>query len=145
MFLFKITVPYNPYFYVQCRKNTERDVLAYLSRKYAGRISRIEIVDKEDLDLVCSTLLFPKVETLFSLWSLLYLKANHLIGLKQTYLKLLFLNVDELIKVRRDLSSVIRRNKETSDKNSYDRYTFEIFSNRFRDTVTPCVIFYFRT
>jgi hypothetical protein len=53
IFVIKLTVPYNPYFYIKCRKNTERDVLAFLSRKYVGKISRIEIVEKEDLDLVC--------------------------------------------------------------------------------------------
>lgn len=43
-----------------------------------------------------------------------------MIGLKQTYIKLIFLNVDELIKVRRELMSVIRRNKESSQKSAYE-------------------------
>lgn len=45
-------MPYNPYFYIGIKRNTERDVLAYLSRKYVGKIFRVEIVEKEDLDLV---------------------------------------------------------------------------------------------
>lgn len=49
---FKATVPYNPYFYVLTKEGTERDVLAYLSRKYFGKIAKLEIVEKEDLDLV---------------------------------------------------------------------------------------------
>jgi DNA polymerase epsilon subunit 1 len=49
-----------------------------------------------------------------------YFKKNHLIGLKQTYLKLIFLNQDELIKVRREIMSVVKRNKETSEKNAYE-------------------------
>jgi DNA polymerase epsilon subunit 1 len=45
-------VPYNPYFYIGIKKNTEKDVIAYLSRKYLGKIHRLEIIEKEDLDLV---------------------------------------------------------------------------------------------
>jgi DNA polymerase epsilon subunit 1 len=48
----KATVPYNPYFYVGAKSETERDVLAYLSRKYFGKVTKMEIIEKEDLDLV---------------------------------------------------------------------------------------------
>jgi hypothetical protein len=47
-------------------------------------------------------------------------KKNHLIGLKQQYIKLYFLNVDDLIKVRRELMSVVKRNKETNEKSAYE-------------------------
>lgn len=90
-------MPYNPYFFVGIKEGTERDVLAYLSRKYFGRIAKLEIVEKEDLDL-----------------------KNHLIGLKNQFIKLIFLNVDELIKVRRDLLQVVKRNKESNEKSAYE-------------------------
>ncbi|RNA10734.1 DNA polymerase epsilon catalytic subunit A [Brachionus plicatilis] len=94
---FKATVPYNPYFYVGTKEGTERDVLAFLSRKYSGKVAKLEIMEKEDLDL-----------------------KNHLIGLKQQYIKLIFLNVDELIKVRREILNFVKRNKELNMKNSYE-------------------------
>ncbi len=116
-FFVKLTVPYNPYFYVKCRKNTERDVLAFLSRKYVGKISRIEIIEKEDLDLVIMIYLKRRTHSIkqYNIFcnsdELVYqdvflFKANHLIGLKQSYLKLIFLNVDELTKVRKDLTDI---------------------------------------
>jgi hypothetical protein len=37
---------------------------------------------------------------------------NHLVGLKQTYVKLTFLTTHDLTKVRKDLLSAVRRNKE---------------------------------
>ena len=49
----------------------------------------LENVKKEDLDL-----------------------ANHLVGLKQTYIKMSFLNMTDLQKVRKDLLSAVRKNKE---------------------------------
>ena len=49
----------------------------------------LENVKKEDLDL-----------------------ANHLVGLKQTYIKMSFLNMTDLQKVRKDLISAVRKNKE---------------------------------
>jgi DNA polymerase epsilon subunit 1 len=49
---FKATVPYCPYIYIGVKESTERDVLAYLSRKYLGKIHKLELIEKEDLDLV---------------------------------------------------------------------------------------------
>lgn len=40
-------------FHVQ--KNMELDVDAYLRRRYEGQIANIQIVEKEDLDMVCVT------------------------------------------------------------------------------------------
>ena len=48
-------------------------------------------------------------------------KANHLVGLKMTYLKLSFLTVEDLTKVKRDLNPAIRKNKEREKSN--DAYT----------------------
>ena len=49
---FKATLPFSPYFYVLTRRDTERDVSSFLSRKFSGRIAGIDLVDKEDMDLV---------------------------------------------------------------------------------------------
>ena len=38
--------------------------------------------------------------------------ANHLVGLKQTFIKMSFLNMTDLQKVRKDLLSAVRKNKE---------------------------------
>ena len=51
-----------------------QETSAYLNKKYGQFIHKAETVRKEDLDL-----------------------ANHLVGLKQTYLKLSFLTVTEML------------------------------------------------
>ncbi|XP_043487163.1 DNA polymerase epsilon catalytic subunit 1 isoform X1 [Polistes fuscatus] len=86
---FKISLPYNPYFYILCRKDTAEEVSTFLYKKYNGRVVKIEAITKEDLDL-----------------------PNHLIGLKQKYLKIYFENTVDLTKVRREIMSAVRVNKE---------------------------------
>ena len=49
---FKATLPFPPYFYLLTRRDTERDVSSFLSRKFSGRIAGIDLVDKEDMDMV---------------------------------------------------------------------------------------------
>jgi hypothetical protein len=56
----------------ECMQETN----AFLSKKYSGLVTSMEVVRKEDLDL-----------------------ANHLVGLKQTFLKLSFLTTTDLNKV----------------------------------------------
>nr|CAD7570292.1 unnamed protein product [Timema californicum] len=51
--------------------------------------------------------------------SLTKVEPNHLIGLKQTYLKLSFLTVTDLVKVRRELISAVRKNREREKNNTY--------------------------
>ncbi|CAN7982572.1 unnamed protein product [Ixodes hexagonus] len=86
---FKASLPYEPYFYVAAKPGAEQEVISFLTRKYQGTIVRVEQVPKEDLDL-----------------------PNHLVGLKRTYLKLLFLSVNDLIKVRKELLPAVRKNQE---------------------------------
>lgn len=47
-----MTLPYQPYFYIATKKGTEREVSSFLSKKLSGRLASIDMVDKEDLDLV---------------------------------------------------------------------------------------------
>lgn len=94
---FKATVPFQPYFYLGSKDGTERDVISYLTRKYQGKITKADVIEKEDMDL-----------------------KNHLIGLKRAYIKLSFLNMDEMTKVRNELRTVVKRNKNMSEKSAYE-------------------------
>uniref|UniRef100_A0A8C3L7G5 DNA polymerase epsilon catalytic subunit n=1 Tax=Chrysolophus pictus TaxID=9089 RepID=A0A8C3L7G5_CHRPC len=67
----------------------EREVSSFLAKKFQGKIAKLETVPKEDLDL-----------------------PNHLVGLKRHYLKLSFNTVDELVKVRKEISPAVRKNRE---------------------------------
>ena len=76
-------MPFLPYLYIKCKSDELiGEISAYLSKKYGGLIRGMENTKKEDLDL-----------------------ANHLVGLKQTYIKMSFLNMTDLQKVRKDLLS----------------------------------------
>lgn len=101
---FKVPVPFRPYFYVLVRSGSKSDgkeggeapsvsegtvAGAYIVKKYAQYIDQVEEATKEDLDL-----------------------PNHLAGIKQTYLKLYFLNTANLTRVRRDILAAVRRNRE---------------------------------
>jgi len=86
---FKVSLPFKPYLYLQVKKETASEVSSYLTKKYGSLIKTLNQVYKEDLDL-----------------------KNHLVGLKQLYIKLEFLTVNDLTKVRKDLVSAVRRNRE---------------------------------
>ncbi|KAM8817888.1 DNA polymerase epsilon catalytic subunit A isoform 4-T4 [Rhynchonycteris naso] len=86
---FKVALPYKPYFYVATKKGCEREVSSFLSKKFQGKIAKVETVPKEDLDL-----------------------PNHLVGLKRNYIKLSFNTVEDLVRVRKDISPSIRKNRE---------------------------------
>ncbi len=49
------------------------------------------------------------------------LQPNHLVGLKRNYIKLLFNTVDDLVKVKREISPAVRKNREREQSN--DAYT----------------------
>ena len=87
---FKVSVPFKPYFYIKVKENNLiQETSAYLSKRYGEYIHKMENVRKEDLDL-----------------------PNHLVGLKQTYIKLSFLTTTDLQKVRKDILTAVRRNKD---------------------------------
>ncbi|XP_076662564.1 DNA polymerase epsilon catalytic subunit 1 [Halictus rubicundus] len=108
---FKISYPYCPYFYILCRKDTYEEVSTGLNKKYSGLLHKVETLYKEDLDL-----------------------PNHLVGLKQKYLKLSFLNTVDLTKVRRDLMKAVKVNKEREKSHTY--YTDMLSSVLNRDLET---------
>jgi DNA polymerase epsilon subunit 1 len=53
---FKVKYKFPPYFYAATKDKMELEVEAYLRRRYEGDIADIEIIEKEDLDLVCALL-----------------------------------------------------------------------------------------
>ncbi|CAM8878713.1 unnamed protein product [Rhodiola kirilowii] len=85
---FKSKFKFRPYFYAATKANMEMDVEPYLRRRYENEIANIEIVEKEDLNL-----------------------KNHLSGLRKTYLKISFDNVQQLMHVRNDLMRIVERNQ----------------------------------
>ncbi|GAB6019923.1 hypothetical protein CHUAL_001454 [Chamberlinius hualienensis] len=85
---FKVSMPYKPYFYIATKKGCENEVATYLTKKYAGTIFSIDMIKKEDLDL-----------------------PNHLVGLKRTYLKISFLSVNDLMKLKKDVLPIINKNR----------------------------------
>uniref|UniRef100_A0A669BHH7 DNA polymerase epsilon catalytic subunit n=1 Tax=Oreochromis niloticus TaxID=8128 RepID=A0A669BHH7_ORENI len=95
---FKVSLPFKPYFYIATKKNCEREVISYLSKKFQGKVAKLEILPKEDLDL-----------------------PNHLVGLKRNYIKLAFNTVDDLVKVKREIAPAVRKNREREQSN--DAYT----------------------
>ncbi|XP_062457406.1 DNA polymerase epsilon catalytic subunit A-like [Rhea pennata] len=84
-----VALPYKPYFYMATQKGCEREVSSFLSKKFQGNISKLETVPKEDLDL-----------------------PNHLVDLKQNYIKLSFHVVEDLVKMRKEISPAVRKNSE---------------------------------
>ncbi|OQV25773.1 DNA polymerase epsilon catalytic subunit A [Hypsibius exemplaris] len=86
---FKISMPYQPYFFLKAKPGHDVEASTYLQRKYSQILAHIETVWKEDLDLL-----------------------NHLSGLRQKYIKLSFWSMSDLAKVKKELMPVVRRNRE---------------------------------
>ncbi|KAH0625488.1 hypothetical protein JD844_015027, partial [Phrynosoma platyrhinos] len=79
-------------------KELLNEVSSFLSKKFQGKIAKLETVPKEDLDL-----------------------PNHLVGLKRNYIKLSFNTVDDLVKVRKEITPSVKKNRERNQ--SVDAYT----------------------
>ena len=80
-------------FYVQSKMF---NVLIFQSEKYLNGLN------------IPNTRCFPMTSTL---------QPNHLVGLKRNYIKLSFNTVDDLMKVKRELSPAIRKNREKEKSN----------------------------
>ncbi|KAM3720644.1 DNA polymerase epsilon catalytic subunit [Dirofilaria immitis] len=104
---FKISYPFRPYLYIATLPSFEHQVLSYLSKKYANVVT-IDIVEKENLDL-----------------------KNHLSGIKQTYLKISFPSSNELLKFKKDITPILRRNQEREKQTtSYTNLLTKHFGSR---------------
>ncbi|KAF9508498.1 hypothetical protein BS47DRAFT_1350248 [Hydnum rufescens UP504] len=90
--MFKTTVAYEPYFHVSCKPGTEAVVEEWLMKQYEGVIYRIMREKKEDLKL-----------------------PNHLLGYQRTYLQLIFRNVADLLRARKDLLPLALANNAKLD------------------------------
>ena len=86
---FKISLVFPPYFYVGTKVGRENDVFTYLSKRYYNRCLSCELITKEDLDL-----------------------PNHLAGIKRTLIRLRFHDIDDLMKARKELQPIVKRNAE---------------------------------
>ncbi|KDN44502.1 putative POL2-DNA polymerase epsilon, calytic subunit A [Tilletiaria anomala UBC 951] len=100
---FKVTVLYQPYFFLACRPGTETSVEEWLLRKYAGTVVRVERVWKEDLKL-----------------------PNHLVNNQRLMLKLSFDKVQDLLSVRRELLPIAQEAKKKL--NAFDTYADALFA-----------------
>lgn len=72
------------------------EVTTFLQRKYGGSAAKIEIVEKEDLDM-----------------------PNHLIGLKRSMIKLSFYNTTVMNKIRVEINRSVKKNKEREKTNTF--------------------------
>ncbi|XP_004343753.2 DNA polymerase epsilon catalytic subunit [Capsaspora owczarzaki ATCC 30864] len=86
---FKATVQFQPYFFIAVKEGRETEMEQYLKRKYEDSVSSVQILAKEDLDL-----------------------KNHLVGIKQLYIKLTFNNVQQLLKVRKPLMAAAKKSAQ---------------------------------
>ena len=93
---FKATVVFESYFMILPREGQSLEVARFIGKKYAGRISRLEHIKKEDLDL-----------------------ANHLSGIKRDYIQVWFHNNNAMIKVRREIMAAVKKNKEREKTNTH--------------------------
>ncbi|KAJ2653591.1 DNA polymerase epsilon catalytic subunit [Coemansia sp. RSA 1250] len=89
---FKCTLKYKPYFYLICSSGSEGDVQEWLMRKFERQIDQVQLIEKEDLHM-----------------------DNHLLGLKRKLVKLIFVNVQMLLAVRRELQPIVKRNERRRD------------------------------
>jgi len=97
---FKATVNFSPYFLIGVKQGSHSNAEAYLRRRFEGKFSEIEIVEKEDLDL-----------------------QNHLSGLKKNYIVMRFNGLTELYEIRREVQQMVRRNKLNAESNKMSMST----------------------
>lgn len=94
---FKATVGYDPYFLVAIKRGKEADVEEWCKRAFEGLVKNISKIEKEDLSM-----------------------PNHLLGYRRTFLKLTFVNVPDLLAVRKVLLPIAEVNKKKM--NAMDTY-----------------------
>jgi DNA polymerase epsilon subunit 1 len=94
---FKATLEYDPYFLLAVKRGKEPEVEEYLRRAFEGLVKNIKRVEKEDLSM-----------------------PNHLLGYRRTFLQLSFVNVSDLLAVRKVVSPVVEKNKKKV--NAMDTY-----------------------
>jgi DNA polymerase epsilon subunit 1 len=94
---FKATVEYEPYFLIAVKRGREADVEEWIKRTAEGVVRKITRVEKEDLQM-----------------------PNHLVGYRRTLLQLSFINVSDLLAVRKLVLPIAEKNKK--NMNAMDTY-----------------------
>ncbi|KAF2466844.1 DNA polymeras-like protein epsilon [Lindgomyces ingoldianus] len=89
---FKATLEYDPYFLLAVRKGKEPEVEEWCRRSFEGLVKAVKRVEKEDLSM-----------------------PNHLLGYRRTFLQLAFVNVNDLLAVRKVVNPVVDKNKKKMD------------------------------
>eukprot|EP01084_Bolivina_argentea_P126188 223471_1 len=102
--MFKSSVVYYPYFYVYCDEIYGHSMQQFLRQKFDGIMHQIESVGKVDLD-----------------------EKNHLSGKRKQYLKLIFLNENDMKSACKEIQKKIRINVEK-------RATKQVYGDSFGQT-----------
>ncbi|KAI9804136.1 MAG: DNA polymerase epsilon catalytic subunit [Sarcosagium campestre] len=89
---FKATIEYEPYFLVAVKRRQEAEVEEWIRRKFEGLVKNVKRVDKEDLQM-----------------------PNHLLGYRRIFLMLQFMNVADLLAVRKTIMPIAEKNKKSQD------------------------------
>jgi DNA polymerase epsilon subunit 1 len=94
---FKATVEYDPYFLIAVKRGREAEVEEWCRRMFEGQLKSVKRIEKEDLQM-----------------------PNHLLGYRRTLLQLIFVNVNDLLAVRRIIMPIAEKNKKSV--NAMDTY-----------------------
>jgi DNA polymerase epsilon subunit 1 len=86
---FECPLKYSPYFFVAATEGHEREVELGLTGTFAAQLENVTVVEKEDLGMI-----------------------NHLSGRKRKFLKLAFLNTNDLTAVRALIDKALQRNRQ---------------------------------
>lgn len=86
---FSAYIKHDPYFLVKCRKGHEDELTSFLEKRFEGKFSSIQVIDKVDLE-----------------------QLNHLSGIKSPYIKLSFDTLVNYGVVQKALISKLRENKK---------------------------------
>lgn len=87
---FKATLEYEPYFLVAVKRGYEAEAEEWLKRVPGGGcVKSVKKVEKEDLKM-----------------------PNHLLGYRRTFLRLAFVNQNDLMAARRDVLPIAEKNKK---------------------------------
>lgn len=110
---FKATVEYDPYFLVAVKRGREGEVEEWVRRGFEGLVKGVKRVEREDLSMVSLDL---EKYGIFADGG----QPNHLLGYRRTFLKLSFVNVGDLLTVRKVVQPIVDKNKK--NVNAMDTY-----------------------
>jgi DNA polymerase epsilon subunit 1 len=119
--LFKTLVVYEPYFYVKCRDDVMTEVHGALHRQLHGMVSKIDVCEKVDLDL-----------------------TNHLSGITGKYIKLSFLNCNDLMSVRKMIKNKMSKKADIQDTWNIAAFQHQDYLSAIYDMREFDVIYYTR-